>query len=171
MTQVQGLMQTLKDEQDETIEDASRLIAQRIVGDGSVFIHGIDQMEAIETYAIQGEQTLNSMESLRQKDHFTNVCELDLVYVFSPFANDEKAREVASFAKKQGAHVIGIASVAPEQGQQFFDECDLTLDLGVKHALVPTENKRIGAPHVPMASIAYDCIYLTVTEMIEEFTG
>ncbi|TRY18482.1 DUF2529 family protein, partial [Geobacillus sp. LEMMJ02] len=63
-TQLTGVFQRISTQEEEQFEDAARLLAQAVISNGTIFIYGIDEMEAVAAEALYGAEKLPNVKRL-----------------------------------------------------------------------------------------------------------
>ncbi len=60
-TQLAGVFQRISAQEEEQFEDAARLFAQAIISDGTIFVYGMDEMEAVVAEALHGAENCRTL--------------------------------------------------------------------------------------------------------------
>lgn len=79
------------------IEDSARLLAQALVGDGYIYLHGTNEMEGVVAEALFGAEPMKQAKRLFENGKEVEVTSADRVLLISRFSTDE---EVVAIAKK-----------------------------------------------------------------------
>lgn len=169
-TQLNGFFKKIEEQEQNTIEEAARILAQAIVGDGNLFVYGVDEMKAITYEAIHGVERFPKIKELVPGEDIEKLTPLDRVLVATRFTSDKKAIGLAKHIRTKGTPVIAIsAKLNNEDESSLIDEVDLFLDSKLTKALIPNDNgQRTGFPTVMTALYCYYALYLTTMEILEE---
>jgi uncharacterized phosphosugar-binding protein len=170
-TQLQGIFQKIQDQEDMNIEDAARLLAQAVIGDGSIYIYGNKEMEAILLEALYGPEPLPSAAPLFENGKVADVSEADRVLVISRFSTDKEVVELAKTLKEQGIQTVGISALtASEEFDSLEQWTDIHIDIKLVKPLIPDEEgNRFGFPALMAALYAYYVTTYTMKEILEEY--
>ena len=88
LTQLNGYFNKLAESEEMAIEDGARLLAQAIMGDGRLLIHGFDEMEAVVLEATKGKETLSKAEPLIENGTIrSDIDDTDRVLLVARFSN------------------------------------------------------------------------------------
>ncbi|KIP21448.1 hypothetical protein JV16_01451 [Anoxybacillus ayderensis] len=165
-TQLAGVFQRISAQEEEQFEDAARLFAQAIISDGTIFVYGMDEMEAVVAEALHGAEKLPNVKPLNMNE----VTTADRVLIVSRFCTDEEAIRIAKQLHEQNIWTIGMSSIAEETKPSLVDYVDVHIDLCLKQPLVPIEGgSRIGFPSAVAALFAYHSLLLMTKEMVAEY--
>ncbi|MCX8002748.1 MAG: DUF2529 domain-containing protein [Anoxybacillus mongoliensis] len=165
-TQLAGVFQRISAQEEQQLEDAARLLAQAVIGNGTIFIYGIDEMEAVVAEALHGAERLPNVKRF----NITEVTTADRVLIVARFCTDEKAIDIAKQLQEQNIWTIGMSSVKAETTASLVDYVDVHIDLCLKQPLVPTENgTRVGFPSAIAALFAYHSLALMTQEIVAEY--
>lgn len=78
------------------IEDSARLLAQALVGEGFIYLHGTNEMDGIVAEALFGAEPMKQAKRLFENGKEVEVTSADRVLLISRFSTDE---EVVAIAK------------------------------------------------------------------------
>ncbi|WP_102264607.1 DUF2529 domain-containing protein [Mesobacillus jeotgali] len=167
-TQLTGLFNRLQEKEEFSIEDGARLLAQAAAGEGTVYIFGTKEMQAVALEAVYGEEPLQSAAI------FTDDVELeaaDRVLVISRYADDEEAVGVARELHEKGIPFVAISTVRAENEAVSLETmADVHIDLRLTKGLMPDEmGNRIGYPASIVALYIYFGLKFTIEEILEEY--
>jgi uncharacterized phosphosugar-binding protein len=170
-TQMIGFLQKIAAEEELALEDGARLLAQAVIGDGRILLHGVGEMEAVVIEALYGPDPLPKaarlMENGRLRD---DIDETDRVLLIARFSNDKDAISLAERLKEQGLEIAAISAVVKDEQPSLVDIVDVHIDSKLLKPIVPKEDgSRIGMPTVIAASFAYYCLLLTMDDILEEY--
>jgi DNA-binding MurR/RpiR family transcriptional regulator len=169
-TQTIGFLQKIAAEEELALEDGARLLAQAVIGDGRILLHGVGEMEAIVIEALYGPDPLPKatrlMENGRLRD---DIDETDRVLLITRFSNDNDAVRLAEQLKSQGVETVAISALVKDE-PSLADIVDVHIDSKLQKPVVPKEDgSRIGMPTVIAASFAYYCLLLMMDDILEEY--
>jgi uncharacterized phosphosugar-binding protein len=165
-TQVSGLLKSISDKEDQSIEESSRLLAQSVLSEGTVYFKGFDEMGAIVSEALYGENKFRGGAEFKD-ENWEGLLPVDSVVVASRFLNDESA---ATFCKKiketADCHVILIGG----REKDVDAPADIMIDTKAVRGLVPLDDgSRLGFPSGLAGLFAYYALFLTTEEILEEY--
>ncbi|MED1864807.1 DUF2529 family protein [Fictibacillus nanhaiensis] len=171
-TQVAGLLKSISDKEEQSIEESSRLLAQSILSEGTVYFKGFNEMEAIVSEALFGENKFRA--GAKYSDELlSELLPVDSVVVATRFLNDEEAVALCSKIRKTSAcHVILIGGRRKDADidVNVEDLADIVIDTKAVRGLVPLDDgSRLGFPSGLTALFAYYALFLTTEEILEEY--
>ncbi|WP_100374207.1 DUF2529 domain-containing protein [Bacillus sp. FJAT-45037] len=166
-TQLIGRIKAIR-EKEEEFEDAARLLAQAIVGDGTVYVYGTRELHGIVSEVTYGTDRHEAILPLRQ-DEMSSLTPADRVLLFSPFTNDDEACRLATKFHMQGVPFLSVSNLSDEQDASY-SLADIHVDLESNIGLVPDElGNRNGYPTSIVGLYTYFCLILTVKEIVSEY--
>lgn len=168
LTQLNGYFKNLAENEETAIEDGARLLAQAIMGDGRLLIHGFDEMEAVVLEATKGQETLPKAEPLIENGTIrSDIDNTDRVLLIARFCNDERAIALAEQLRGQ-VPVVAISATVGE-GRSLADAVDVHIDSKLTKPLIPKDDgTRFGFPALMTALFAYYCLFFTIHEILDE---
>lgn len=167
-TQLTGLFNRLQEKEEFSIEDGARLLAQAAAGEGTVYIFGTKEMQAVALEAVYGEEPMQSAAILTEDVELEAA---DRVLVVSRYADDEEAVEAARDLQQKGIPFVAISTVRGENEAASLDTmADVHIDLRLKKGLLPDEmGNRVGYPTSIIALYIYFGLKFTTEEILEEY--
>lgn len=163
-TQLTGLLQRITSDQEDTIEEAARLLAQAGVGEGKVYFACFGEMKALEYNAQLAEEPFAKMTPWTSD---AAVTDLDRVLIVTRHADDEEA---LALAQKLYDAFIPFAVITSEKVTDAGKMADLAyvyVSLKIKQGLIPNDiGERIVVPHVLAALFVYEAIKVQYDEMM-----
>lgn len=170
-TQLTGVFKKIAEEEELQFEDASRLIAQSVMSEGTIYFYGVKEFEAITLEAVEGEDRLPNTKNLKELASYDVLTPRDLVVVAARYAADGEAVDVAKQLKKKGVTIVGISSVRKEAAEHtLVEHVDVHIDLKEINRLVPISlEERVGYPILMAGLYAYFGLYLTTKEILWEY--
>jgi hypothetical protein len=175
-TQVAGLLKTISDKEEQSIEESSRLLAQSVLSDGTVYFKGFNEMQAVVSEALYGENKFRSGGAFGDSS-FSELLPVDSVVVASRFIDDEEALGFcAKVREAAGCHVILIggrrkdADSGIDVDVAVSGAADIVIDTKAVRGLVPLDDgSRLGLPSGLTALFVYYALFLTTEEILEEY--
>ncbi|KOP77075.1 DUF2529 family protein [Priestia megaterium] len=169
-TQLSGFFKRIEEQEEFQFEDAARILAQASVGEGFIYIYGVEEMHAITLEALSSAEPLSQAKALplHELDQLTSV---DRVLLVSRFSTDNKAVKIAERLKKQDIPFVSIAAVPKEIAEPSLTAlADAHIDTKLLKPLIPGEDgSRFGFPAMIVALYAYYGLTLTLKEIVEEY--
>ncbi|UAL47248.1 DUF2529 domain-containing protein [Sutcliffiella horikoshii] len=175
-TQLQGVFNRIGSSEEFAFEDAARLLAQAVVGDGRVYVHGVKEMKAVEAEATTGAEPLMSATLLSDLDSYHDLTDTDRALIVSRFSTDEEAISTAKALKELGIEIVGISTVMEPEFGGFADGTetlvslsDVHIDMKLKKPLIPGDDgERFAFPSSMVALYVYHGLAFTLKEILEE---
>jgi uncharacterized phosphosugar-binding protein len=170
-TQMIGYLKKIAEEEEMAFEDGARLLAQALIGDGRILLHGFHEMEAVVIEALYGQDKLPKAVRLMENGHLRHdIDETDRVLLIARFSNDKDAIRLAERLKQQGLEIAAISAVVKDEQPSLVDIVDVHIDSKLVKPIIPKDDgSRIGFPTVITASFAYYCLLLTIYDILEEY--
>ena len=170
-TQLQGQFKRIMEQEEMNMEDGARILAQSVISDGSILIHGFGEMAAVVTEALFGAEPLNSAKSLYTNGNMEEVEDVDSVLLITRFSTDEEAIKLAEELHDKGIQTVAISAIVKTEGVRTLDEIvEIHIDSKLQKPLIPDDTgTRFGFPSVMTALYAYFGLKFTIKEMVEEF--
>ena len=169
-TQLSGFFKRIEEQEESQFEDAARILAQASVGEGFIYIYGVEEMHAITLEALSSAEPLSQTKALplHELDQLTSV---DRVLIVSRFSTDHKAVEIAERLKKLDIPFVSIAAVPKEIAEPSLTAlADAHIDTKLLKPLIPGEDgSRFGFPAMMVALYAYYGLIFTLKEIVEEY--
>lgn len=100
-TQLSGYFSRVSQKEEMNIEDSARLLAQALVGDGFIYLHGTNEMDGVVAEALFGAEPMQQAKRLFENDKEAEVTSADRVLLISRFSTDEEAVSIAKNFKKK----------------------------------------------------------------------
>lgn len=167
-TQLNGIFKSISDDE-FTIEDAARLLAQAAISDGSIYIHGFNDMQGVLSQAIESEEAMPHCKPLYVNNQLATLSPVDRVILVSRHSHDAEALQLAQQLADEYIPFIALSSVVNTEIEGLQDMADVHIDLKLKRGLIPTETgERVGFPSLLIALYGLYAINLTLTELLEE---
>lgn len=165
-TQLTGLLKRIEEKEEDAFEDAARLLAQALVGDGQIFLFAHGEMEGITAEALSGAEPMKRVRSWDGVSKEITIADRGLI--FSRYANDPEAVNAGKWLREQGIPFVAVSThLGKEDG--LVELADVHLDLHLKKPLLPDEDgNRIGYPSSIAALYVYYGLTFTIKEILED---
>jgi hypothetical protein len=169
-TQITGLLNVIQDKEEQQIEEGSRLLAQTVLSDGTVYFYGFDEMEAVVCEALLGENKFPNGKRFTEES-WSELLSVDTVVVVTRYQHDKEALDFCRQIKeKTSCHVVFAAGYKKDEAPIDLHLIDCILDTKSVRGLIPQEDgSRIGFPSALCALFVYYSLYLTTAEILEEY--
>lgn len=171
-TQLQGLLAQNEPDED-TLEDAARIICQAIISDGTLYIWSEGDLAGLTHQAVSANDAIKDCRELTNND-LAKLNPLDTLILAAADRQSPAGENLVQAANHAGTRLIGISSDAPldeSAGAPWTDKVDVLLSNGVKQGLVPQDDgSRIGTPHLLAALYLYYPLYFAVNEILEDIS-
>lgn len=169
-TQLTGLFKKISEEEEYSMEDAARLLAQAPIGDGSIYIFGTKEMKAVANEAMDGAEPLKGAKLL-DSSTMKDVTEADRILLLTRYSSDDEAKEMASILWDKGIPFVAVSTIADEEGESpVADLADVHIDLRLTKGLLSDEfGNRFGLPTSMAALFVYYGLKLEIDEMLSEY--
>ncbi|HDR4571322.1 DUF2529 domain-containing protein [Bacillus cytotoxicus] len=169
-TQLSGYFTRISQKEEMNIEDSARLLAQALVGDGIIYLHGKNEMEGVVAEALYGAEPLPRAKHLIEHGKQAEVTSADRVLLISRFSTDEEVVSIAKKLQEEGHSIVGISAI--QEGAESLEHfTDIHIDTRLLKGLIPNdEGNRYGFPSLILSLFAYHGLKFTIDEMIEEYT-
>jgi hypothetical protein len=167
-TQLTGLFKRIQDKEEFAFEDAARLIAQAAVSEGSIFLFGHLEMEAIVLEATVGAEPLRFAKKFPSE--LADIQESDRAIIITRYSTDIEAIECGKRLQEIGVPFVAISTKMDSETEDLFDLADVTLNLPLTKGLLPDETgNRYGLPTSMAALYAYYGLKFTFDEILAEY--
>jgi len=167
-TQLNGVFQKIV-KQEEVFEDASRFLAQAVIGEGCVYVHGTKEFAGIVSEITDGAEQNESIKPLLINGEIQSLSPVDRVLLFTRQTDDQEA---ILLANKLSESNIGLVIVSTTiNGEDHLSElADVFINYELTRKLVPTdEGDRICLPTLLTGLFIYHCLLLTMSEILLDF--
>ncbi|PEJ58553.1 hypothetical protein CN692_09785 [Bacillus sp. AFS002410] len=167
-TQLNGVFQKVV-KQEEVFEDASRFLAQAVIGEGNVYVHGTKEFYGIVSEVTDGAEQNEAFKPLFENGEIQSLTPVDRVLLFTRKTDDQEA---ILLANKLAESNIGLVIVSTSiNGEDHLSElADVFINYELTRKLVPTdEGDRICFPTLLTGLFIYHCLLLTISEILEDY--
>lgn len=171
MTQLQGYFKKIHEQEEMNLEDGARVLAQASIGDGTIYIHGFSEMDAILTEAIYGAEPFQSAKPLYIDGKMAELSQVDRVLLISRFSTDEEAIKVAKNLQENGYQTVAISALIEKaESESLVDFVDVHIDSKLTKAILPDEDgTRFGFPSIMTSLFAYYGLVFTIKEILSDY--
>lgn len=166
-TQLAGLFKRILDKTDFEIEDSARLLAQALVGEGSIYIKGFKEMEGVVLEALEGEEKLDNAFAFQHIDDLTIA---DRVLVISRYSDDVEAVKLANALIEKGIPFVAISGDKKTGENSLVELADFHINTQVVKPMLPNmDGTRVGFPSLIAALYIYHSLKFTMDEILEDY--
>ena len=168
-TQLSGYFKRIAEQEEMNIEDGARLLAQALIGNGSIYMHGTKEMEGVVLEALYGEEPLEGAKPLFEDGELAAITSADRVLLISRFSTDTEAVELARRLQTEGHFIVGVSAI--KEGMHSLEQfTDVHIDTKLIKGLIPDEDgSRFGFPSLIIALLAYYGLKFTMDEIMAEY--
>lgn len=160
-TQLTGMFKRIEEKEEYSFEDGARLLAQ-----GPIYIFATKEMKAVAYEALEGAEPLAGVKVFERLEDLTDS---DRVLIFSRYASDEDAIEVAAQLHEKAIPFVAVSTAVPEGGK-LQELADLHIDLRLTKGLLPDDfGNRYGYPSSMAALFVYFGLKFTIEEILAEY--
>jgi uncharacterized phosphosugar-binding protein len=167
-TQLTGLFKRIQEKEEFAFEDAARLIAQAAVSEGSIYLYGVREMEAVVLEATVGAEPMRFAKPFPAET--SEILDSDRAIIVSRFSTDPEALACAQQLRDAGVPFVALATKMESSEEDLFDLADVSLNLQLTKGLLPDEmGNRFGFPTVMAGLFAYYGLKFTFDEILAEY--
>ncbi|MHA6258969.1 DUF2529 family protein [Sporosarcina sp. CAU 1771] len=165
-TQINGLLQRIATNNEESIEETARLLAQATSGEGRVIIAAYQDMDAVVTAAMYGAEVLADV--VRYEDGM-ELSTSDRVWILTRTETDEPALQLARDLDSRFIPFAVAASGKHDTDNELADLSYTYISTGLTRGLLPGDDEeRIVQPHALVALFIYEAVKRSYDEMLSE---
>lgn len=167
-TQLTGLLQRIRQGEEESIEETARLLAQAGIGQGYVYFACFGEFEGIAMNAVTSAEPFVKFAKWTPE---TELLSADRVIIFTRSGNDSQA---VALAKKLNDAFIPFSAVASEVASESNELSELAytyVSMKMRGGILPHPTnlgERIVFPHLIAALFIYEAIKLSYDEMTND---
>ncbi|KFN03804.1 DUF2529 family protein [Bacillus clarus] len=168
-TQLSGYFSRISQKEEMNIEDSARLLAQALIGDGTIYLYGANEMEGVVSEALYGMEPLKQAKTLIENGQQAPVTPADRVLLIGRFSTDEEIVGIAKELQEAGQSIVGISAI--QEGAESLEQyVDVHIDTKLLKGLIPDdEGNRYGFPSLILSLFAYHGLKFTIDEMLDEY--
>jgi hypothetical protein len=165
-TQLNGVFQKIGNDE-ESLEDCARFLAQAIAGEGNIYVHGTKEMAGILAEVTEGLESNSAILPLYVNETMQDVSPVDRVLLFTRTTNDEDGLKLVKTLQQMEIEVACVTSGNADEG--LFEMADVSINHFITRKLVPTEEgDRTGFPSLMSGLFIYHCLALNIKEILED---
>jgi uncharacterized phosphosugar-binding protein len=170
-TQLTGHFNRIVEQEELSIEDSARLLAQALVGEGKIYIYGFQELHGIVLEAVNSSEPLMSSEALfNQNGEMKELTAADRVLLFTYRSSDEEAIKLAQELSSKGIQTVGVSAVIKGEETGLNTITDLHIDSKLRQPLIPGEDgERYGFPALMTSLYVYYNLTFILKEILDEF--
>ena len=162
-TQLSGLFKRLQEQEEFSLEDSARLLAQAAAGEGKIYLYGSGEMQAVLFEALEGAEPL----AHAARFDMAEVTPADRVLLFARHSTDPDAVAIAKELAEKYLPFTAVSTVIPGDEPGLDTLADVHIDLKLTKGLLPDENgERFAIPNTMAALFVYYGIKFTIDEII-----
>lgn len=165
-TQLTGLLQRIQSNEEDSIEETARLLAQAGIGQGQVYFACFGELEGV---VLNAELSTAPFTKFAKWTTETVLTSADRLIIFTRSGNDPQA---VALAKKLNDAFIPFSAVASEVASESNELSELAytyVSMKIRGGLLPHPTnlgERIVIPHLLTALFVYEAIKLAYDEML-----
>lgn len=164
-TQISGLLQRIIANNEESIEETARLLAQATIGEGRVILACFGELKAVQFVATAGNHNLYG--AVRYEPGM-KIETQDRVWILSQHGEDENALSLARSLAEDFMPFAAVSSVKAED-YELADLATTYISTGLKRGLLPGDDgKRIVEPQAIAGLFIYEAVKISYDEMVVE---
>jgi hypothetical protein len=168
-TQLIGRFQQCQKNNEEMIEDAARLLAQAIVGEGTIYIKGFHEMEAVMLEALEGTEVLKKAKPFTDLSSLTTT---DRLLLITRYSHDSEAVMLGKALLEKQIPFTAISTHVTSDEANLTDLGDVHLNLGLTKGVLPGENgERFCFPNALAALYLYHCLKLSLDDILVDYAS
>lgn len=165
-TQLTGLFQRISTNEEESVGETARLLAQAAVGEGIIYFAAFGEMKAIALNALESAEPFQRAK-LWTPD--TEIKKSDRVWILTRHADYKEALELAQKLFDEFIPFAAIATEPAGEGNRLSDLAYTYIGLRISKGLLPNEmGERVVLPHALAALYVYEAVKLEFDEMTSE---
>ncbi|WP_456277419.1 DUF2529 domain-containing protein [Bacillus sp. AK128] len=169
-TQLQGVFKKIEEKEDVHIEEGARLLSQALVGDGAVYVYGLEELQAVELTALLGPEKLEGFLPYLKNGQAVDVKPLDRVLIFARNSNDVKAIALVKDLQENGIPTVAVSSIHNQEEEGLHQLANVHINTYLTKGLIPDDfGNRYGIPTSMVALYTYYGLMFTVKEILAEY--
>ncbi|WP_026563082.1 DUF2529 domain-containing protein [Bacillus sp. J37] len=171
-TQLTGHFNRILDQEEFSIEDSARLLAQALMGEGTLYIYGHNELQAIVSEAKDSSEPLLRTEALIDENgHLKELSQADRVLLFSYLSTDSESISLAKQLTEMGIPTVGVSGIVKGEAAGLEAVTDFHIDTKLRQPLIPGDDgQRYGYPALMTALYVYYSLKFTINEILSEYT-
>lgn len=169
-TQLTGYLNRILDKEEEAIEDSARLLAQALIGEGTIYIYGYQELHGVALEAMLSSEPLKRAESLFDDNGvMKKLTPADRVLLFTYRSTDEEVISIANDLAAQDIQSVGVSALIKD-ASGLDTITDFHVDAKLRQPLIPGDDGvRYGFPALMTSLYVYYAISFTIKEILTEY--
>lgn len=167
-TQLIGRLKMMEEKEINNLEDAARLLAQALVGEGDIYIYAEQGLDGVLAEALHGMEPLERVRVF-DENSLEELSHADRVILFVRHLNDEKALQIGEALHKKGVPFAAAGALGRKEENKMDDWAYVSINLQADQGLVPTFTGRSAFIHQIASLYVYQSIKLLLDEIIEDY--
>ncbi|QUW21148.1 DUF2529 family protein [Sporosarcina sp. Marseille-Q4063] len=164
-TQISGLLQRIIGNNEDSIEETARLLAQATIGEGRVILACFGEMKAVGLVAVEGVDKLVGAVPYEQG---MNIGSQDRVWILTRTARDEAALSLARILDDEFIPFAAVSSGSADDNE-LAELATTYISTGLTRGLLPGEDgNRIVEPQALAGLFIYEAVKISYDEMVLE---
>ncbi|PMC37500.1 DUF2529 domain-containing protein [Bacillus sp. UMB0899] len=170
-TQLTGHFNRILEQEELSIEDSARLLAQALIGEGKLYIYGYNELHSIVLEAENSSEPFLRTEALLDENgQMKELSQEDRVLLFSYRSTDSDAITLAKKLTDLGIPTVGISASIKGEDSGLEAVTDFHIDTKLRQALIPGDDgQRYGYPALMTALYVYYSLKFTLNEILSEY--
>ncbi|MBE1555727.1 DUF2529 family protein [Sporosarcina limicola] len=165
-TQIGGLFQRIATNNEESIEETARLLAQATIGEGRVIFAGFDEMEAVTVTALCSIEPFSG--GIRYMEDM-EVEKADRVWLLTRSSTDPRALGLARLLADRFIPFAALSADKTNEANELANLAYTYIPTALIKGLLPGDNgERIVQPHTMAALFVYEAVKLAYDEMLSD---
>lgn len=170
-TQLTGHLNRILDQEELNIEDSARLLAQALIGEGTLYIYGHQELHGIVFEAKNSSEPLDRTEALFDNNGvMKKLGQEDRVLLFSYRSTDSDSISLAKTLTEMGIATVGVSAVIKGEEPGLQAITDFHIDTKLRQPLIPGDDgERYGYPALMTSLYVYHALNFTIKEILNEY--
>jgi uncharacterized phosphosugar-binding protein len=170
-TQLTGHLNRILDQEEMNIEESARLLAQALIGEGTLYIYGYKELHGVVLEALTSTEPIARAEALLDEfGQIKNLSTEDRVLLFSYRSTDEEVISIAKNLSNQGIQTVGVSALIKNEDSGLETITDLHVDAKLRQPLIPGDDgERYGFPALMTSLYVYYALSFTIREILTEY--
>lgn len=169
-TQLTGFLNRILDKEVEAIEDSARLLAQALIGEGTIYIYGYQELHGVVLEAMMSTEPLKRAQPLFDDNgEMKKLTPADRALLFTYRSTDEDVISIAKDLANQGIQTVGVSALMKDTAG-LDTLTDFHVDAKLRQPLIPGDDGlRYGFPALMTSLYVYYAISFTIKEILTEY--
>lgn len=170
-TQLMSFFKRIQEQEELSIEDGARLLAQASVGEGSIYIYGHKELDGVRIEATQSFEFIkNAKPLLNENGEIAEVAREDRVVLFTHYSSDEEAISIAKQLVEKDIQIVGVSAKVKDFENGLETLTDVHIDSKLLKPIIPDDDgSRYGFPSLMTSLFVYYALNFTLKEIMSEY--